>query len=249
MTSYGQRFDVMRMGSNMRFYVPPTLKSDYENLLDTDIEHFTHTFELVRDWFNREDSEDDKVYLRAAYFPINWKSKVGNSDVNKNFRTDYRVEIHKGDIVVDEDGTPHLLNWDIQNYPNTQTTQAVECNLYLTVTRNVPRRADRTGRIIDEAHKETIFEKAPASFWEYASRPEYQTNYNAPGVLADATIVGQVQFNETTRQVRLNDEFEWGNITYRIINIDWTEVDINETFGLIKLTAKRVGGEVYDADA
>lgn len=104
--------------------------SDYENLLDTEIKNFTHTFELVRDWYKQPQEDEDKVYLRAAYFPINWKSKVGNSDVNKNFRTDYRVEIRKGDMVISEDGMIHLLNWDIQNYPNTQTTQAVECNLY-----------------------------------------------------------------------------------------------------------------------
>lgn len=59
--------------------------------------------------------------------------------------------------------------------------------------------------------------------------------------------MGQVQFNEETKKIRLNDEFRWGNMTYRVINIDWTEVDINETFGIIKLTAKRVGGENYDA--
>lgn len=201
----------------------------------------------MRDWFKRAEKDEDKVYLRAAYFPINWKSKVGNSDVNKNFRTDYRVEIQKGDMIVGDDGKYHILNWDVQNYPNTQTTQAVECNLYLTVTRNVPRKADPSGKIIDEAHVETIFEKLPASFWEYASRPEYQVNTNTPGILADATIVGQIQFNDMTRQVRLNDEFVWGNYTYRVINIDWTEVDINETFGIIRLTAKRVGGEMVDA--
>lgn len=45
MAKPGPKFETTYMPSNTRFYVPPTLKSDYENLLDTEIREFTHTFE------------------------------------------------------------------------------------------------------------------------------------------------------------------------------------------------------------
>lgn len=42
--------------------------------------------------------------IRATYFPVDWKSKVGNSDASANFKTDWHNMIRKGDIVVRESG-------------------------------------------------------------------------------------------------------------------------------------------------
>lgn len=70
----------------------------------------------------------DPVLIRAEYFPINWKSKIGNSDANSNFKTDYSVIIYKGDILIREDGNVYIANWKVQNNPNNQTTQAVDYN-------------------------------------------------------------------------------------------------------------------------
>lgn len=87
------------------FYVPPTVLSDFSNLIRTDIPNFTDTFRLIHDWtaYNPED-ESTFEWLRATYYPIDWKSKMGNSDMSQNLKTDFSVAIHKGDLLIREDG-------------------------------------------------------------------------------------------------------------------------------------------------
>ena len=58
-------------------------------------------------------------------------------------------------------------------------------------------------------------------------------------------MTGQIQFNTATRQMTINDEFEFGGFTYRIINIEWTEVNYDQTAGIINFNCKRVAGGMY----
>ena len=88
------------------------------------------------------------------YFSINWKSKIGNSDANSNFKASYDVRIRKGDIVIREDGRIFMLNWTVQDMPNNQSTQAIVCNAMLSFTRHVDETVDERGYLIEEAHQE-----------------------------------------------------------------------------------------------
>lgn len=53
---------------------------------------------------------------------------------------------------------------------------------------------------------------------------------------------GQIQFNEQTKKITINDEFEYGGFTYRLINVDWSEVNYDNTAGIINFNCKRVAG-------
>lgn len=181
--------------------------------------------------------------LRAEHFPINWKSKMGNSDANKNFYTDYDVEIQKGDMCIREDGLIVMLNWSIQHYINAQTTQAIECNHIVTIKRHVDATADRRGIKTEDAHDEVIVNELPCVMSEYAGRPDFAAAQNTPGIHADMLTVVNLQWNEYTKEIRVGDTFEWANSTYRVINLNYAEVDINRTFGVITLNARRVAGE------
>lgn len=86
---------------------------------------------MVHSWVDPQRSEDP-LYIRATYFPVDWKSKVGNSDASANFKTDWQTPIHKGDIIVRESGEILMLTWDIKEHMNNQATQAQICNLKLT---------------------------------------------------------------------------------------------------------------------
>ena len=67
----------------------------------------------------------EPIRLRALYFSINWKSKIGNSDANSNFKTSYDVRIRKGDIVIREDGRIFMLNWTVQPRRNHRATHSL----------------------------------------------------------------------------------------------------------------------------
>lgn len=131
----------LKAGSMKDFRAPTTLDSDFARLLEHDIPHVNYTFELVRDWYNQE----EHTYLRAQQTPIDWKSKIGNSDMSTNFKVTHEIPVYKGDMVIREDGTVFLLNWNIQNHANNQATQSIECNAISEFTRFVPDKTDERG--------------------------------------------------------------------------------------------------------
>lgn len=63
-----------------------------------------YTFEVVKNWYDRNAADYEPTFIRASFFPISWKSKIGNSDMGSNFLSNTKVDIKKGDIVVREDG-------------------------------------------------------------------------------------------------------------------------------------------------
>lgn len=146
---------------------------------------------------------------------MDWKSKVGNSDASANFKTDWNNLIWKGDYIVRESGEILLLTWDVKEHMNNQATQAQICNLKLTLVRHVQATADARGFVVTPAHDEVILDEYPATFSPYAGRPDYIATANTPGINADSLMSGQIQFNEHTKQMTINDEFQLGGFTYR----------------------------------
>lgn len=133
--------------SSMSFYYPPTIKDDFSQFIHTDIPNATYTFEVVRNWYARQEEGYEPVYIRGLYFPINWKSKIGNSDASSNFKTDFAYTIYKGDILIrqpvvtcDTEGETeateeetqlpiYIANWKVHNNLNNQATQVVDYNM------------------------------------------------------------------------------------------------------------------------
>lgn len=197
----------------------------------------------MRDWYAREREGYTPVFLRALYFSINWKSKIGNSDANSNFKTSYRVKIRKGDIVIREDGRVYMLNWKVQEMPNNQTTQAIDCNATLTFTRHRDEAVDERGFLVEEAHEEIVVPSIPCVYAEYTGRPDYAANYNTPGISQDHLLTVQVQWNERSRNLRVGDEFRLLHSQYRIVDLVGTELDIRQEYGILNLMARKVAGE------
>lgn len=228
--------------STRQFAIPETIQSDYRNYLHSDIPNAVYDFRLLRNWYDQF-TEEEPVMLRAEHFPINWKSKMGNSDANKNFYTDYDVKIQKGDMCIREDGLIVMLNWSIQQYINAQTTQAIECNHRITIKRHINALADNRGFKINDAYDKIIVDDLPCVMSEYAGRPDYAAAQNTPGINADMLTVVNLQWNDFTKEIRIDDTFEWCNSMYRVINLNYSEVDIDRTFGVVTLGARRIAGE------
>lgn len=181
------------------------------------------------------------------YFPISWKSKIGNSDANSNFKTGYGVAINKGDMVIREDGVIFMLNWTVQRNLNNQSTQAIACNAKLSFTRHIDEVLDERGFLITEATRAEIAPDIPCVYAEYTGRPDYAANYNTPGITPDHLLTVQVQLNPKTDEIRINDEFSLMRSKYRIVNRVDAEVDIHRRYGIINLMARRIAGSKASA--
>lgn len=187
-------------------------------------------------------------YIRAQQTSIDWKSKIGNSDMSTNFKTDYTHEIEKGDYVIREDGTLFLLNWNITLHANNQATQSTECNAVVDITREFPDETDEKGMLISEGGRRPVAAGLPINHTEYAGRPDYSGASMQAGMHPDHLITVTCQWNPSTRKIRLDDEFVLGDFTYRVMNISLAEVKIDKDYGILVLNAKRVAGGSVSGD-
>lgn len=199
-------------------------------------------YALNADGTYTETTDYQPEYIRAQQTSIDWKSKIGNSDMSTNFKTDYTHEIEKGDYVIREDGTLFLLNWNITLHANNQATQSTECNAIIDITREFQDEVDDKGMLIVEGGRRPIAAGLPVNHTEYAGRPDYSGASQQAGMHPDHLITVTCQWNPTTRQIRLDDEFVLGDFTYRVMNISLAEVKIDKDYGILVLNAKRVAG-------
>lgn len=192
--------------------------------------------------------EYEPIYIRGQQTSIDWKSKIGNSDMSTNFKTDYTIPVQKGDYAIREDGMLYMLNWNITLHANNQATQSVECNAIVDVTREFPDETDEKGYLIAEGGRRPVAKGLPISHSEYAGRPDYSGASMQAGMHPDHLISVYCQWNPVTRKIRLDDEMVIGDFTYRVINISLAEVQIDKDYGVLTLNAKRVAGGAVNGD-
>ena len=205
-------------------------------------------YQLNADGTYAETEDYQPEYIRAQQTSIDWKSKIGNSDMSTNFKTDYTHEIEKGDYVIREDGTLFLLNWNITLHANNQATQSTECNAVVDITREFPDETDEKGMLISEGGRRPVAAGLPINHTEYAGRPDYSGASMQAGMHPDHLITVTCQWNPSTRKIRLDDEFVLGDFTYRVMNISLAEVKIDKDYGILVLNAKRVAGGSVSGD-
>jgi hypothetical protein len=234
--------------SRKSFRLPPTVRGDFERWLEQDVPNVNYTFELVKDWFALQNEGYSPVYFRAQQTPIDWKSKMGNSDISTNFKTSYDIPIKKGDMVIREDGTVFLLNWNIQNHLNNQATQSIECNAMVEFTREFPDEVNDEGYLLVAGRRRAVVPEIPIVHIEYAGRPDYMSSQGTPGINADHLITCYMQWNDKTKGIEIDDEFIIGQFTYRVVNVSVTEIQIDRGHGILTINAKRVAGGVVNEE-
>lgn len=229
--------------SATEFYVPPHIQTDFKNYLDTDVPHANFTFEVISDWPSRLLPDYKPRHIRAEMYPINWKSNFANADNTMNFKTHSFDPINKGDLVIRPDGQIRLLNWKVERHINDQSTQAQECNLMITIQRMTEDVVDnKTAMVIEKGGLKTIVNNQPCAAYQYDGRPYFDTNQNSPGAFADVLTMLQMQWNSESKNLRVGDEFHWIVDRYRIINIDYSGIDIGLQNGVIRAHARKIAG-------
>lgn len=261
-------------GTSKRFRVPRTLAADFDAFLNMDIPDTNMDFELLHNWYDRADDNYVPTYIRGEIYPDSTKSRYENTDNNMNIRCSKTSGIRKGDMVIEPDGTIYILDWDVHLESNNAPSRAVRCNMILKVVRfkdtvevNESTVVEEDGTLIDEngfvieqqndeeseehqqtylaEQTETIVPDIPCNAYRYDGRPEYVTVSGTPGTIPNALTLMTVQYNDYTKNIKINDEFDWGNETYRIIDINMVGVDILKRYGTLKLQVKKKEGGLH----
>lgn len=228
--------------STYNFYIPPTLASDFDNFLDHDVPHMVMDFVLLHDWYEQFEPEYEETIIRGELYPDATKSRYQNTDNNQNFRASVTSGIRKGDMVISEDHRIYLLDWGVELEVNNAPSRALRCNMKLTVKRKHPEIVDDRGYLIEEAGEYAVVDALPCNAYRYDGRPEYSAISGTPGVSPNALTLLTIQYNPCTAELKIDDEFKWGNEWYQIVDINRIGVDIEETNGTLVLQAKKKSG-------
>ena len=231
--------------SSMSFYVPPTLVSDFDNFLNTEIPGAVMDFIHLHNWYDQFKDDYVEKKIRGEIYPNSSKSRYDNTDNQLNFRASYNSDIEAGDIVIDPNGVIYLLDWEVPLQPNNKMSRALRCNCMFTFTRKAQEVIDENGFAIEEAGRKTIAESMPCNSYRYDGRPEYAAISYNPGVVPNVLTLFSVQLNEQTKNIHIDDEFTWVNEIYTIIDVSYAGTDIYSSRGVIKIQAKKKAGGNY----
>jgi len=228
--------------SQRQFYVPPTLVGDFDNFLATDIPGAVMSFDVFHNWYEK----DECIVIRGEIYPDATKSRYANTDNNLNFRTSVKSDIRKGDYIVDPADEIYLLDWDIPPQPNNKMSRALRCNTMLKFTRTSKEMYDENGyRIKDADRKVTIAESIPCNAYRYDGRPDFSAISHTPGIVPNALTIISVQYNDETKNLKVDDEFTWEQDEYIIIDVGYVGVRLRKDGGVITLQAKKKAGGDY----
>ena len=246
--------------TNRRFKVPKTLPADFDAFLNNDIPNQVMDFELLHDWYDKFKENYHPNYIRGELYPDSTKSRYENTDNNMNIRCSLTSGIRKGDMVIEPDNTIYILDWNGHKESNNIPSRALRCNMFLTVYEYEGSTVDDEGYVVDEegyvisgekyavgaeTKKKVIVKKIPANAYRYDGRPEFVAVAGTPGAIAGVLTLMTVQYNKQTKKIKIGNFFDWQNDTYEIVDVNYVGVDIDSTYGTIKLQAKRAAGGLH----
>ena len=208
-------------GTKTRFYRPPTLADDFTEFLDGDIPNQVMDFTLLKSWYDQFQKDYKPNIIRGELYTDTAKSRYSNTDNNLNIRCDVHSGIRKGDMLIaSNNGEVFLLDWAVALQSNNAPSRAVRCNFNLTIARYKPEMTTEDGYLLDDEGYTTIVDALPANAYFYDGRnASYYTAAGQPGVSPEVNALITVQFNEQTKNIRVGDEFSWGNDIYRITDV------------------------------
>ena len=240
-------------GTSKRFRVPKTLAADFDAFLEQDIPNTVMDFEVLKCWYDRDKEDYMPQYVRGEIYPDSTKSRYENTDNNMNIRCSVHSHIQKGDMLIQPDGTIFLLDWEVALQANNAPSRALRCNMMLNIKRffgehNDEDLYDEDGYRITNVRKnpyEEIVPPIPANAYRYDGRPEYAVISGTPGATPNALSLMSVQYNEYTKNIHIDDIFEWGDETYRIVDVDRVGIHLSGRHGVLKLQAKKAEGGLH----
>ena len=233
-------------GTTRRFRVPRTLAADFDRFLAQDIPNTVMDFELLHNWYDQFEENYEAKYIRGEMYPDSTKSRYENTDNNMNLRCSVTSGIRKGDMIIEPDNTVYILDWDVHLESNNAPTRALRCNVMLNIDRFQEAEVDDLGYVRPGSRSGfvPIVDRLPCNAYRYDGRPEDVSVSGTPGETVNALTILTVQFNDKTKNIHINDEFKWGDETYRIIDINRIGIDIFEEYGTLKLQARKKAGGI-----
>lgn len=235
-------------GTKTRFFRPPTLAQDFTEFLDGDIPNTVMDFTLLTNWYDQFKEGYKPKIIRGEFYTETAKSRYTNTDNNVNIRCDVASGIKKGDMVIASNNNDvYILDWEITLQSNNAPSRALRCNFDLTVKRHRPEKTDDRGYLLQEEGEDIIVDALPANAYFYDGRnARYLASNGTPGVAPEVNALVTVQYNDRTKNLRVDDMFKWGNDVYQITDISFASMNRSGTSGCLSIQTMQKPGGIYD---
>lgn len=245
--------------TSRKFYVPKTLAADFAEFLENDIPNMVMDFTVLKSWYDQFEENYEPQIIRGEIYSDTTKSRYSNTDNNMNFRAAVDSGIRKGDMIIDDKGTIYVLDWEVALQSNNAPSRALRCNMTLKITRRTRVETDPlTGMVLpdedgimhddEEDYDKIIVHDIPANAYRYDGRPEYVSISGTPGASPNALTLMTVQYNDETKNIRIDDEFIWGNEIYHIVDVNRVGVNFTKEHGTLTLQAKKKPGGILESN-
>lgn len=211
---------------SVRFYTPPTLVQDFEEVLTTDI-----ATEVIKN-FNPKDKE------RVIFYKVKNRSKFDNSDNNSWVRFSLSSDLKKGDYLSD-DTYNYLITWTPYDKDlNAKEAQVQICNAQFTFQRWQDQKIDKIGKIISPAQNIKIASNIWSVVWRLGYY-DYKAKAGGVGIIPTNGVQILIQYNQITEQIKISDTFYWKNILYEVVDFDYTQLNPDNETGILVLYASK----------
>lgn len=221
----------------MEFYIPQSLVSDFDDYLQAPI---CKSIGKIIDWNATTQISEN---IRAEITKINFKSKISNSDNATICRVSVNTSFKKGDILYDsEKNIYYLCTWNVFEEVNCKVSQLQLCNMQVKIERFVPEVvSNTTGLVTTPASWATIVPLTRGCI----SRTGYydlETRAGSVGVVPNNKSVILLQANSASLGLKIKDEFDFHNNRYQVADLEYSELNPDETSGLIIVYAEKKPG-------
>jgi hypothetical protein len=209
----------------MRFYVPPQIDNDFQSAVNSEIgTEFIVNFDSLNT-------------VRAIVPELDYRAKQTGANGTKPLY----AEIDKlkiGDYIQDSNNDTYIVSYlKDEKFPKCSKIQVQICNYKVTITRFQEEEIDMDGNITIPQGENPIVTDIYSVV--IMGGYEFRTNGGGVGVVPSDSIAAQMQYNDSTKNIKISDTFMYFNAKYRIETIDYSQVDING-LGVITAFAKKV---------
>ena len=225
----------------MKLYIP-------SRFIDSSKQHFSDMLNIpgfgttVTINPNLSDSPTQaKVQLSNPNFKTNYQNITDNAKI---LRFNLEDNIKKGDYLTENSsGITYLVTWQPFKDINSYKSQCQICNASLVFeTWKDAVLDDNTGEVVSEAGYSPVASNIKC-FTSRSGMGIFSSGVGEVGILPLGRMVVGVQFNDKTAKVKIGHEFNFHNSQYKIIDIDFGQLDDSENLGcLVFHTEKLEGG-------
>lgn len=221
----------------MEFYIPDTLTSDFDTFLQTPI---CPSLGKIRNWYA---SPKIAETLKSEISNMDFKSKISNSDNAVICKVSKSIDLIKGDMLYDSvKGIYYLCTWSVFEEVNCKKTQLQICNTSITIQRYVSEIVDNsTGNVVTAA-KWTDIVFSMRGWISRTGYYDFEIKNNTPGIVPNNKMILSFQANSSTLAVKIKDEFDYHLSRYQVVDVEYSELNPDETTGLVVLYVERKPG-------